>query len=180
MQKRVTILMGSPRQAGNTALLAKAFQEGASQAGHAVRLVDLGALTIAPCLACDVCLENGGRCVIDDDMQPVHDLVVASDVLVFATPLYYSTYSGQMKCCLDRLRQREKNSVYQVRQAALLVVSAASDPAAIEPIAATHAAVVKGLGWENLGVIAAQGVWAAGAAAGRPALEQARRMGLAL
>ena len=25
MQKRVTILMGSPRQAGNTALLAKAF-----------------------------------------------------------------------------------------------------------------------------------------------------------
>ena len=66
------------------------------------------------------------------------------------------------------------------RQAALLVVSAASDPAAIEPIAATHAAVVKGLGWENLGVIAAQGVWAAGAAAGHPALEQARRMGLAL
>ena len=118
MQKRVTILMGSPRQAGNTALLAKAFQEGASQAGHAVRLVDLGALTIAPCLACDVCLENGGRCVIDDDMQPVHDLVVASDVLAFATPLYYSTYSGQMKCCLDRLRQREKNSVYQAGGAA--------------------------------------------------------------
>ena len=51
------------------------------------------------CLAC----QKTGKCVIKDDIAPLIDTVRNADVLVFASPVYYYSVSGQLKTFLDRM-----------------------------------------------------------------------------
>ena len=54
---------------------------------------------IKGCLACQKTL----KCVISDDVTPILEKVKESDVVVFATPIYYYEMCGQLKTLLDRL-----------------------------------------------------------------------------
>ena len=102
---RITIFNGSPRGArGNTHFMAKEFMQGAEEAGAEVENVFLVEKAIKPCRGCFVCWrETPGKCIIDDDMAPLLEKVMASDVVVFATPLYVDNVSGIMKVFMDRL-----------------------------------------------------------------------------
>jgi len=46
-----------------------------------------------------------GRCVIEDDLARLVDLIRDSDVVVFATPVYFSDLSESLRAFLDRLRR---------------------------------------------------------------------------
>ena len=50
------------------------------------------------------------RCVLNDDSQEIVSEIKESDVLVFATPVYYYEMSGQMKTLFRPLQ-----SVIQLR-----------------------------------------------------------------
>jgi multimeric flavodoxin WrbA len=102
MGKQVLILKASPRQWGNTAVLADQVAEGARRAGAEVENISLHVLDIRPCDACDLCRENGGDCVIEDDMQPLYPKLRAADAIVIATPVYWFTLSAQAKLFIDR------------------------------------------------------------------------------
>ncbi len=102
MSKNVLILSASPRRDSNSEALARSFADGARDAGHEVELISLRGKTLNFCRGCFVCQETQ-RCVIRDDADEICQKALRSDVLVFATPIYYYEMSGQLKTLLDRL-----------------------------------------------------------------------------
>ena len=101
--RKVLILNGSPRKNGKTAVLVKAFTDGAESAGNEVREFYLHSMNIRGCLACETCSRNGGVCVQKDDMQSINETFLWADVVVFASPMFWGTVSGQLKIVIDRL-----------------------------------------------------------------------------
>jgi multimeric flavodoxin WrbA len=102
LAKRVLILKGSPREKGNSATLAEQAAIGARDAGAQVESIYLHGMDIRACDGCDLCKENGEICVIDDDMQSLYPKLQEADALILATPIYWFTYSAQLKLCIDR------------------------------------------------------------------------------
>jgi multimeric flavodoxin WrbA len=102
MPNKLLILKGSPREKGNSAVLADQAAAGAAAAGWSVESVSLQSLDIRPCDGCDLCTETAEFCVIDDDMQRLYPKLLTADALILATPIYWFTFSAQLKLCIDR------------------------------------------------------------------------------
>jgi len=82
----------------------EAFLAGAREAGAETENVFLAKKKIAPCIACYACwMKTPGKCTQRDDMDELLDKVIASDVVVFATPVYVDNVTGIMKDFMDRL-----------------------------------------------------------------------------
>lgn len=121
MSKKVLVLVGSPRKHGNTDRLADEFVRGAHDAGHETEKVFLGGRKINGCLGCGACQRNGGQCVQKDDMREIYDKWLDADVVVLASPVYFYTWSSQMKAVLDRtfaIEQKVKNTKFYLLSAA--------------------------------------------------------------
>ncbi len=101
----VLLVNGSPRGAqGNTAILDRAFLEGAAEEGAACETVYLKDKTINYCTGCYTCwMKTPGVCIHRDDMPELLDKMRTANVMVFSTPLYIYTVSGLMKDFLDRI-----------------------------------------------------------------------------
>lgn len=54
----ILVLNGSPRKNGNTARLIKAFEKGAKEAGHSVKIENVAMKKITGCKACEYCHER--------------------------------------------------------------------------------------------------------------------------
>jgi multimeric flavodoxin WrbA len=102
MSRKVLIVRGSPREKGNSATLAREALLGAREAGAEVEDIYLHGLDIRPCDACDMCEDNEGVCVIEDDMQTLYPKIAQADAIVFASPIYWFTISAQLKLFIDR------------------------------------------------------------------------------
>ena len=100
MNKNILILKGSPREKGNSAALADQAAKGARDAGAQVESIYLHGLDIRPCDGCDLC--DAGECVIEDDMQSLYPKLAAAHAIVLASPIYWFTYTAQLKLCIDR------------------------------------------------------------------------------
>ena len=100
--KNVIILSSSPRKDGNSELLCKEFQKGAKDAGHNVELVRVNEMKLGYCQACYACSKTG-KCFQNDGMNELTEKLLAADVIVFATPVYFYTMSAQLKTLIDRL-----------------------------------------------------------------------------
>ena len=69
-----------------------------------VEVVKPRELAIAPCAGCFGCwTRTPGECVIKDDARDVVGSYVASDLVVFVTPVTFGGYSSQLKKLLDRI-----------------------------------------------------------------------------
>ncbi len=106
MSKKVLIISSSLRKGSNSEALAKEFERGALESGSEVETVSLRGKSIGFCRGCLACLKLG-RCAINDDAVEIAEKMKSADVLVFATPVYYYSVSGQLKTMLDRA-----NSLY--------------------------------------------------------------------
>ena len=176
MNKKVVILSSSPRKGGNSETLAAAFAKGAQEAGNQVETVYLREMQYGFCKGCLAC-QKLGHCVIKDDAVEIAAKMHDADVLVFATPVYYYSVSGQLKTMLDRANPLF-DSDYAFTKAYLLA-TAAEDGA--DTVEGTIKAVQ---GWvdcfercELAGTVFASGVNGIGDIAGHPALEEAYQMG---
>jgi multimeric flavodoxin WrbA len=99
----ILIVNGSPRKKGNSATLAQQVATGAVAVGAQVETVFLHGMDIAPCNACDACLQTADpACVIDDDMQALYLKLLEADAIVLASPIYWFTISAQTKLFMDR------------------------------------------------------------------------------
>ena len=94
-------IAGSPRKDGNTDTLLREALRGAADAGARVELVAARDLKMRPCIECNRC-QTTGRCVIQDDGLALHDKLLATDHLVFATPIFFAAVSAQAKILIDR------------------------------------------------------------------------------
>lgn len=102
MNKKVVVISTSIRANSNSEALAKSFADGASYAGNEVEFITLKDKQIGFCKGCLACQQTG-NCVIKDDVTEIMDKVMDSDIVVWATPIYYYEMSGQMKVLIDRL-----------------------------------------------------------------------------
>lgn len=148
------ILNGSPRK-GNTAALIAAFTEGARAAGNTVTRFDLRTMTIHPCRGCMA----GGKdpkspCTQKDDMDQIYPVYRECDVVVFASPLYFWTISGQLKCALDRMYALEESDGRPRKEAALLM---AAEGDAFEAATDFYDFLIQKLKWKDLGKVLASG-----------------------
>ena len=176
MKKNVLIISSSPRKGGNSETLAASFARGAQEAGHQVETVYLREKQLGFCRGCFACLKIG-HCVINDDAVEIAARMHDADVLVFATPVYYYSVSGQLKTMLDRANPLYDTD-YAFTKAYLLATAAEDTPETFE---GTEKAVQ---GWVDCfprctlaGTVYAGGVNELGEISGRPALEQAYKMG---
>lgn len=99
---KIGAFMGSPHKSGNTALLLNKFLKGISD-NHKVTIANifLQEYKISPCMACNYC-KREGECIQKDDMVNLYDVFKQSDILVFATPIYWWSMSAQLKTFIDR------------------------------------------------------------------------------
>lgn len=124
MAKKVLIISSSPRKDGNSEQLCTEFMRGAKEAGNEAEMISLRGKKMNFCLGCEVCQKNGGTCVHKDDVPEILDQVLASDVLVLATPVYYYDFSAQMKTVIDRTFA--KVGAIQDKEAYLLMTGAST------------------------------------------------------
>lgn len=103
MSKKVLIISSSPRKNGNTELLCQSFAKGARQQGHSVVEIYLNEKHIDFCDGCAYCEKHPGKCTHHDDMAEIIVELIKCDVVVFASPVYFYSISGQMKAFIDRL-----------------------------------------------------------------------------
>ncbi|MGI6211039.1 MAG: flavodoxin family protein [Anaerovoracaceae bacterium] len=106
---RILVINGSPRRYGNTTAHCEAFQKGAEQAGHTVNVIQAGIMDISPCRACEYChTKEKGVCIQKDDMQILLQLIDRADMIVFASPVHYFGFSGQMESVISRFYAKMK------------------------------------------------------------------------
>lgn len=176
MRKNVLVISISLRAGSNSAALADKFLQGAKDAGHNAALISLKDKQIGFCRGCLAC-QKTGTCVINDDVAAIETQMLAADVVVWATPIYYYEMSGQMKTLIDRLNPMYPKD-YAFRDVYLLA-AAAEDEADVPQRA------IAGLtGWIDCfdkaslkGTVFCGGVNGAGEIEGNPKLQEAYEMG---
>lgn len=100
---KIAILNSSPRKNGNTSHLVNALSEGAMDAGHEVNILNIGNMHIDPCYNCGYCRKEGtGECCRKDDMQEIYPYIKDSDMIIFASPIYYWGITGQLQSAITR------------------------------------------------------------------------------
>lgn len=101
MGKNILVISSSPRKGGNSDTLCDRFVAGAEAAGHQAEKLFLKEQTIHYCTGCGACVKTS-RCVQKDDMAAILDKMIAADVIVMATPVYFYSMAGQLKSFIDR------------------------------------------------------------------------------
>ena len=101
---KVLAINGSPHTGeGNTAMILNPFLEGMKEAGADVDLFYTRKLLIGPCNGDMSCwFVNPGTCGQKDDMQMLLPKFKEADVIVWASPVYYSGVTGPLKNLMDR------------------------------------------------------------------------------
>ena len=87
-----------------TELMLNHLIEGMRDAGAEVEVVNLREKTIKNCIGCFTCwTKTPGKCIHKDDMtSELFPKWLASDLVVYATPLYYHTMNGAMSTFRER------------------------------------------------------------------------------
>lgn len=156
---KILVLTGSPHTNGTTALLADEFCDGATQSSHEVIRIDTAKLKISPCLGCNHCRKNSGKCVHEsDDMIEVTLQLLNADVVVLVSPLYYFGFTSQLKRVIDRFYSI--NSLLRESPKKLYLIAAGADTYdwAMDAIEAHYKALCKYLRWQEGGTLLAYGL----------------------
>lgn len=176
MDKTILVLSASPRRGGNSDLLCDAFIRGAEEAGHKAEKIFLREQKIGYCVACDYCQKSQGTCALKDGMAEVLDKMIAADVIVMASPVYFYTMDAQMKALIDRTVARYT----EIRNKDFYFIATAADPdrTAMERTFDGFRGFTECLvNAKEKGIIYGVGAWKPGEIKNTPAMEQAYEMG---
>ena len=157
----ILIIAGSPRKRGTTNRLMLSFIKGAESVGHTVKVFDAAHANIAPCRGCYGCVRKGqNRCVMQDDMNVLYGddgLIVWADAIVFVSPVYYFSFTAQIKACIDRTYCMINYFKQHRKKVMLITASGASYEGLTDGILASYREMCKYLNWENCGIVGAFG-----------------------
>jgi len=175
MSKKILAISSSPRRNGNSETLCDRFIQGAVESGNEVEKVRLCDLNIGFCNGCETCSRTG-KCIKNDDVPEIVGKMIASDIIVLATPVYFYTMDAQIKAVIDRsvmaYTKLDGKGFY------LFATAAESDPALLDRTIDGLQGFLDCLPGSSVkGVIKAAGVWKKGEIEGTPFLDEAYRMG---
>lgn len=179
--KNIVIVTASPREEGNSTLLAEAFAEGAAEEGHIVSIFDSVKHKSDGCTACGRCWSKGKPCVHDDGFNALAPLLEKADVIVFATPVYWGTYPAQMKALIDKFFaygiKRTKVDIRGHKKLYLLACGDGKKDTAFSTILELAWGFAEFHEWEFAGYITVPELVNAGEIRETTALDEARQMG---
>ena len=98
---KILAISCSPRAKGNTVTILNEALRGASDEKADVELYSVSGKVIQPCDGCWACAGKG-ICHIKDDMQDLYEKIVEADGIIFGTPIYFWSMTGQAKTIMDR------------------------------------------------------------------------------
>lgn len=176
--KKVLILTGSIRKEGNSKKLAEAFAKGAKETGKEVELIDCARLNVGACMVCNQCFKNGDACIQKDDFSQVASKIEQADCIVFATPIYWFSFSAKLKAVIDKFYSFyvAKKDI-SGKKVVLLACGEATEAVTGDGIITTYHLIADYLKWKNVGEVCALGYGEAGAITGALELEQAEKLG---
>ena len=116
-------IVGTPIKNGNCQyILEEALRVAGEESWVETELIHLKDYHIEYCIGCEGCMRRvhqlqkkigfdvfpvpveGYNCTVKDDMQIIHEKMIAADGIILAAPVYILTIPGQMKTFIDRCR----------------------------------------------------------------------------
>lgn len=176
--KDILVVQGGGRLSGNTAQLIGSFVKGAEDVGHRVEVISLLKNEVKGCLGCNAC-RYGKPCVQKDAFNDMVPKIKEADCIVFASPLYFWTFSSRLKAFIERfycIAQEDTDppfgryEKYPVRDCALLMTAADNFFWTFEQaVSYYNFAVVNYMGFQDKGMLLAGGC---GDTNGKPQIEK--------
>lgn len=183
---KILHIFGSPHLKGNTADISTVFCREAEQLGSEITTYHLNNLTYRGCQACFACKKTAERCVLQDDISPALDGMQDADVVLLSSPVYYTDVTAQLKGFIDRTfgyfvpeywKYEQKSRLKPGKQLVFLLVQGAVDDNMFADIFPRYREVFGWLGFEQIHLLRATGVYWPGQAEKRPDfLEDARQL----
>ena len=175
---KVLAVSSSPRKGGNSDVLCDEFLKGAAEKGYETKKIRLAEKKIAPCMACNVCMESH-TCVRNDDMPEVFAALKEAEVIVLASPVYFYSICAQMKTMIDRCypnyRELSDKKFY------LIVTAADSEHKAADETLADFRGFLRCLpNATEIGAILGTGTWDKGDVYRHPSLQETYEAGRSL
>lgn len=104
---KMVAINGSPRKNRNTSILLNKVLQGANLLEIETEMVHLYDYNYKGCVSCFKCkLKNGisyGKCILSDELSPILETIAKSDAIVFGSPIYFRSVTGEMRSFLERL-----------------------------------------------------------------------------
>ncbi|PLW92236.1 MAG: hypothetical protein C0592_11680 [Marinilabiliales bacterium] len=158
--KKIFAINGSPRANSNSGLLLDSFLNGATKSHAGITQYRTNELNIKNCTGCLRC-NLIKRCSLrDDDWEKISHEMQASDVIVFASPVYFHHFPAGVKTIIDRFRsfinvQITEESIIHTpwhewkKDFVLLLSMGSSDPVDAKPIIELFEFMIEVLGPES-------------------------------
>lgn len=150
---KIVMLEGSPHRYGSSNSLAAEFAAGARDVGHEVTEFKVAQMVIHPCFGCGHC-QMDGPCFYDDDMSmSIRSAILAADMVVFVTPIYYFMMSAQMKAVIDRFYSFTLKLSAKHLKSALIAAAWDSEKDVMTCIEAYYNTLCSYMNFENKGMV---------------------------
>lgn len=118
---------GSPRSKGNTSAVLKQLEAARVTKGSSLITHEVYSENIRPCTDCRACKAGELTCPVADDMQTIYGDLEQSEIIVIASPIYWSGHTGPLKNLIDRLRPYYKNRKLSGKNLLIVSVGASAD-----------------------------------------------------
>lgn len=127
---KVLAIQGSPKIKGNTATLLEHYLLGLKENHHdaEIKVIHVAEKNIQSCRGCDGCRNPQRKCVIKDDMQQIYPDILAADVLILASPIFWWNITAQAKQFVDRLYALNYGDNFKGKRFVLLTTYGDKDP----------------------------------------------------
>lgn len=153
---KIVVLEGSPNKHGSSNMLADEFIRGAKEAGHSIEVIDVAHADIHPCSGCIHCGYEG-PCSQTDDVDKIRSQILAADMIVFVTPLYYYGMSAQLKTMIDRFCAFNSSIQRKHMKSALISAAWNADDWTFDSLLSHYKTLVRYLNFEDRGTVLGKG-----------------------
>lgn len=163
---KTTCILGSPRRGGNSDTLAERFTQQAIKSSASVETFALSDITYNGCVNLFKCKTSLTHCGQIDGLTPVLQSVAESEVLVLASPIYFTNVTGQMKLVIDRFFSffvpdyptAEVKSRLSPNRHIVLIQTQGEPEHRYADVLEQYSMSFKGLGFDNMHLVRAWGV----------------------
>lgn len=130
---KVVLINGSPHEHGCTFTALEEVARGLNEHGVQTQIVHIGNPDIPGCKGCFACRKTG-KCVIDDAVNWLAQILKEADGMVIGSPVYFASPNGSLISFLDRLYAAHGKSLMYKSCGCIVSARRAGTTAALETL----------------------------------------------